>query len=56
MATKKQLHTIVDQLAEGELHVAMRFLEYLTDLCGDQFSQVLVPERVDDQADEDWHE
>ena len=51
MVTKKQLHTIVDQLHEGELHTAMRFLEYLRDFVGDPLMQALITAPEDDEVE-----
>ena len=65
MATKDELHQLVDDLPESEMHAALRFLEYLRDQRNDPFVQALMDAPEDDEpdtpeeqqaADEAWQE
>ena len=51
MATKEELYRLVDDLPESELHVALRFLEYLRDLGGDPLLHSLMQASEDDEPD-----
>ena len=53
-ATKEHLHSLVEQLPEGELHTALRFLEYLRDT-GDPVLRAFMNAPEDDEplTDED---
>ncbi|HEX2572636.1 MAG TPA: hypothetical protein VH877_24015 [Polyangia bacterium] len=64
MAAREQIHRLVDELPEGELDAARRYLQYLRDQ-GDPFMRALaeVPEddeptcpEEDDSAREAWDE
>jgi hypothetical protein len=65
IASKEQLHRLIDELPEHELHAAQRFLEYLRDIGSDSVLRALMEASEDDEPttpDEDegaadaWHE
>ena len=65
MTIKEDLHRVVDELPERELHTALRFLEYLRDVCRDPLLRALMEAPEDDEplsleeaqgADEAWQE
>jgi hypothetical protein len=62
---RDRLHRLIDQLPEGEVRTAERFLEYLRDLGGDPLLARLSSAAEDDEttteedaaaADEGWRE
>ena len=65
MTIKDDLHRLVDALPEKELHAALRYIEYLRDVGGDEFVRALMEAPEDDEpmtaeeaqgADEAWQE
>ena len=62
---KRNLHQLVDELPENELHAAERFLEYLRDVGNDPVYTALIEAPEDDEpttpeedqsAEEAWQE
>ncbi|MBI2322120.1 MAG: hypothetical protein HYU88_08555 [Chloroflexi bacterium] len=47
---REHLHRLVDELPDGELHAAARFLEYLHDLGSDPLMRLLEEAPEDDGA------
>ena len=54
MASKEDLHTLIDQLPDAEVHAAQRFLEYLCKL-GDPVARAFrnAPEADEPLSDEE---
>lgn len=52
MVTKEHLHKLVDDLPQGEVEAARRYLEYLRD-AGDPLIRVLRQAPLDDEAEDD---
>jgi len=50
MTSKEELHRLVDELPESELHGAKRFLEYLRNM-GDPMMQALMEAPEDDEPE-----
>lgn len=53
MVTKEELHRLVDELPQGELGAARRYLEYLRNM-GDPVLRGLMQAPLDDEPQEDW--
>lgn len=53
MVTKEELHRLVDELPQGELGAARRYLEYLRNM-GDPALRALMQAPLDDEPQEDW--
>lgn len=51
MTTKEEIHRIVDELPDGELLPARRFLEYLRNLNEDPLARLLENAPIDDEAE-----
>lgn len=50
--TRKELHHLVDQLPEDELHAAQRYLEFLAkERAADRFYQMLQSAPIDDEPE-----
>ncbi len=49
--SKKELHQLLDQLPESELHTAQRFLEFLKNQTGDPFLKALQDAPEDDEPE-----
>lgn len=50
MATREEVHRIIDELPENEIHAARRFLEYLRSL-GDPVLRALAEAPEDDEPE-----
>lgn len=51
MSSRQELHQLLDQLPETELHVARRFLEFLRSHSDDPFLRVLAEAPEDDEPE-----
>ena len=51
MTVNEELHRLVDELPESEMHVALRFLEYLKNLGSDPLMRTLMLAPEDDEPD-----
>jgi hypothetical protein len=51
VTNKEELHRLIDELPENELHAALRFLEYLRDMGADPLMQALMASPDDDDPD-----
>ena len=51
MTTKEELHRLIDELPESEVHAALRFLGYLRNLGSDPLMQALMDAPEDDEPD-----
>lgn len=49
MTVRQELYRLVDRLPEGEMHAAVRYLEYLCDLGADPVLRVLREAPVDEE-------
>lgn len=50
-STKEQLHRLVDELPQSELHAARRFLEYLRNMRSDPVLRALMEAPEDDEPE-----
>ena len=49
LGDRRRLHRLVDELPDGEVHAAERYLEYLRDVPRDQLLRALANAPVDDE-------
>ncbi|MDP2728001.1 MAG: hypothetical protein Q8P59_10730 [Dehalococcoidia bacterium] len=52
MITKEELHKLVEDLPQGEMEAARRYLQYLRDL-GDPLLRMLMQAPFDDELEDD---